>query len=144
MDNLCLIVVLTIYPDLNTSQIKEFRSAQRVCEQVSTAAYKAGVDEPLALAVAVEETRLQHLAHKKSGARGPMQVLPKYWCPAQGKCDYVEAGVDALKYYLDDSPSERRALQRYAGAGKRARNYAERVLRRVKALRALLLAVEGC
>lgn len=144
MDNLCLIVVLTIYPDLNTSQIKEFRAAQRVCEQVSAAAYKAGVDEPLALAVAVEETRLQHRPHKTSGARGPMQVLPKYWCPKKGKCDYVEAGVDALKYYLDDSPSERRALQRYAGAGERARNYAERVLRRVKAIRALLLAVEGC
>lgn len=144
MDNLCLIVVLTIYPDLNTSQIKEFRAAQRVCEQVSAAAYKAGVDEPLALAVAVEETRLQHRPHKTSGARGPMQVIPKYWCPKKGKCDYVEAGVDALKYYLDDSPSERRALQRYAGAGERARNYAERVLRRVKAIRALLLAVEGC
>lgn len=144
MDHLCLIVVMTIYPNLQPSQISEFRSAQRVCEEVRAAAYKGGVDEPLALAVAVEETRLRHISQKKSGARGPLQALPKYWCPKKGKCDYVEAGIGALSYYLEDSPSERRALQRYAGAGKSARDYAERVLQRLKTIRAALLAVEGC
>lgn len=144
MGDLCLIVVMTIYPRLSPPQISEFRESLNVCEEVAEASLKAGVNEQLALAVAVEETRLRHLHNKKSGARGPLQALPKYWCPKKGKCDYVEAGVDALKYYLEDSPSERKAVERFAGQGKRARDYAERVMRRLKTIRALILAVEGC
>lgn len=147
MDNLCIIVAMTIYPQLTTTQIPQFQSAQRMCEKVADKAVDADVDPLMALAVAVEETRLRDIT-SPAGAKGPLQVLPKYWCPKElpdgETCDYIDAGLDALHYYMDRGASERDALRRYAGKGKRAREYAERVLRRYNTLVALLTAIDGC
>lgn len=144
--DICLVVVMTIYPTLQPSQVKQFKDALNVCEQVVQTAERTDNEhiELLALAVAAEETRFRHIRHKGSGAQGPMQVLPKYWCPKEGPCDYIEASFKALDHYVTSSPSERRALERYAGAGKRARDYAERVLKRLKTYRALAAALDGC
>jgi hypothetical protein len=146
MDNLCIIVAMTIYPQLTTTQIPQFQAAQRMCEKVADKAVDADVDPLMALAVAVEETRLRDVT-SPAGAKGPLQVLPKYWCPKLVKgqtCDYIEAGLGALHYYMEKGASERDALRMYAGKGRRAREYAERVLRRYNTLVALLTAIDGC
>jgi hypothetical protein len=147
MDHLCIIVAMTIYPNLTAPQIHQFQDAQRVCEKIADRAIDVDVDPLMALAVAVEETRLRSDVTSPAGAKGPMQVLPKYWCPKSPKsrpCDYVGAGLKALKYYMKKGTSERDGLRRYAGAGKGARDYAERVLRRYNNLVALLTAIDGC
>jgi hypothetical protein len=144
MEHLCIIVAMTIYPQLTNEQIPQFTDAQRTCERIADKAIDADVDPVLALAVGVEETRLRSTITSEKGARGALQVLPKYWCPKKQPCDYEKAGLQALKYYLDKHGSERTALTRYAGAGKRARQYAERVLRRYKVLVAFLTAIDGC
>lgn len=147
MDHLCIIVAMTIYPNLSTPQIESFQQAQRVCEKIADKAIDVDVDPLMALAVAVEETRLRADVVSPAGAMGPMQVLPKYWCPKAPKsrpCDYIGAGLRALKHYMKKGASERDGLRRYAGAGKGARDYAERVLRRYNNFVALLTAIDGC
>lgn len=147
MEHLCIIVAMTIYPNLTTPQIKDFQQAVRTCEKVADKAIDSDVDPLLALAIAVEETRLQPNVTSPAGAKGPMQVLPKYWCPKSSKkrpCDYIGAGLKALSYYLAKGKSERDALRMYAGAGKGARDYAERVLRRYNTFVAFLTATDGC
>lgn len=147
--DLCVIVLLTIYPQLQSSQVREFRRAQVTCESVYYAAQEHSTLDPLlALAVAAEETRFKPRKSNK-GAQGPLQVMPEYWCPKdkrgklKPKCDHVRAGLRALEHYVDKRPSLRRALEAYAGAGPSARAYAERVLVRLKTLQAVALALEG-
>ncbi len=147
--DLCIVILMTIYPQLQSSQVREFRRAQATCEQVYyTAQEHSSLDPLLALAVAAEETRFKPRKSDK-GAQGPLQVLPAYWCAkdARGKlkpkCDHVRAGLRALEHYVNKRPSLRSALEAYAGAGPSARAYAERVLLRLKTLRAVALALEG-
>lgn len=146
--DLCIVILMTIYPTLQSSQVREFRRAQSVCEHVYESALKTDVDPLLALAVAAEETRFKPRVSNK-GAQGPLQAMPALWCPkdARGKlkpkCDHTAAGLAALSYYTARRPSLRRALESYAGTGESARAYAERVLLRLKTLRAVAVALEG-
>ena len=146
--DLCILILVTIYPQLQNSQVREFRRAQAVCEQVYNAAIDSPVDPLLALAVAAEETRFKPRTSNK-GAQGPLQVIPAYWCPKdekgklKPKCDHIDAGLRALEYYVAERPSVRRALEGYAGKGRDARAYAERVLVRYKSLVAMAIALEG-
>ena len=76
----------------------------------------------------------------KAGARGAMQVLPKYWCP-DGKldgCDLVREGVRSLGVYLKKyGGDEKEALCHYNSGNKctrKSRNYSKRVIRAKKRL----------
>lgn len=146
--DLCILILVTIYPQLQNSQVREFRRALAVCERVYNAAIDSPVDPLLALAVAAEETRFKPRTSNK-GAQGPLQVIPAYWClkDAKGtlkpKCDHIDAGLRALHHFVDSRPSVRRALEGYAGKGRDARAYAERVLLRYKSLVAMAIALEG-
>jgi len=147
--DLCILILVTIYPQLQNSQVREFRRAQAVCEQVYNAAIDSPVDPLLALAVAAEETRFKPRQTSNKGAQGPLQVMPAYWCPKdekgklKPKCDHIDAGLRALHHFVDTRPSVRRALEGYAGKGRDARAYAERVLLRYKSLVAMAIALEG-
>jgi len=105
------------------------------CGRVARAARAQGVSVPLALAVAWHESRLEHGARSHRGAVGPMQVVPRWWCPtrkAEG-CDLVAAGVLALRTYLAQQGRVNEALCAYnAGnqCGARGRAYALAVLAR--------------
>lgn len=144
MDHLCIIVAMTIYPQLTTSKIPMFKEARRTCERLADKSISNDIDPLLVLSVAVEESRLKNVTSNK-GAKGPLQVIPKYWCPKSVRnkpCDYELAGINALKYYLRKYGTEREAVTGYAGQGKRARRYAERVLQRYNSLLAILTAVD--
>ena len=52
--DLCILILVTIYPQLQNSQVRAFRQAQAVCERVYAAAIDSPVDPLLALAVAAE------------------------------------------------------------------------------------------
>lgn len=100
---------------------------ETVCRQVSTKAAQAGIDPVLAVAVAYHETKFIPKVGA-AGELGPLQAMPKYWCPKKGKCDPLQAGIKALGYYLRKHDTLRMALTRYNGAGPGARAYAETVL----------------
>jgi len=90
-------------------------------------------------AIAYTESGFRHTVVSSAGAKGILQVLPKYWCKKGklAKCDYLKAGLRAWRYYRTRSPTLRDALCSYAsgrpcGSGTtRATRYADTVLRRI-------------
>lgn len=87
-----------------------------MCLRVAVEADAQGVDVPLALAVAWRESRFDADAVSSAGAVGPMQVVPRWWCP-DGQhvgCDLVAAGVGALRA-LTGRYGVRHGLARYNG-----------------------------
>lgn len=80
-----------------------------VCQEVALAARAAGVPARLAVTLAWSESRFQVGAVSPVGAQGPLQVLPRYWCPggrAEG-CDLTMAGTMALRQLFDAHGLER-------------------------------------
>lgn len=82
------------------------------CIDVATEAAGAGVDPALAVSLSWYETRLRPGLTSKVGAKGPLQVIPRFWCKTT-PCDYVEAGLRALKHYLKKEPNKQMAICRY-------------------------------
>ena len=76
------------------------QSRAEVCVDVASEALHQGVDPLLAVAVAWRESAWTRSAVSKAGAVGPMQVIPRFWCKSK-PCDYIEAGIRALKYYTE-------------------------------------------
>ena len=140
---ICLIAVLAIYSPMHPRHAPAFRNAVEVCEEIVERAHDASLVDPvLVVAVASEETRFQRDLESPSGAVGALQILPEYWCPREGACNSIDAGISALNYYmLKYEGDELRALTGYAGSGRRARKYARRVMKRVAHIRATLDAL---
>jgi soluble lytic murein transglycosylase-like protein len=133
---LCLLAVMMIYAPTADRHKHEAHEALIVCQEVASRARDAHVDPVLAVSVAYEETRFQRDLESPSGAVGPLQAMPLYWCPKVGECNEIDAGLRALRYFVTrEKGDELRALTAYAGAGPRAQRYGRRVHRRVKALR---------
>ena len=121
---------------------QEEERAVEVCQMIIESADRQDVDPALAIAVSWNETRLRFGLISPCGARGPMQVLPHYWCPdrrgrwsANGEhieqgCDLIDAGVFALSYYLEKRGSVGAALRAYGGS----QGYASRVLSLAEAI----------
>lgn len=110
---------------------------KNICSDVVIASINHGQDTPLMLSIAWHESRFLPNQLSTAGAVGPMQVLPKYWCPkgkAEG-CDLVSAGFKAWTTYFErEKGDERNALCRY-NSGKKCKHspgaarYARKVLR---------------
>ncbi len=115
----------------------ETKTQRTTCEDIVIVSLKYGEDPALMLSIAWNESRFFPKSKSRVGAIGPMQVMPKYWCPG-GKaknCDLVDAGFRAWRTYMRlEKGDEYQALCRY-GSGKRcekslgARRYAKRVQR---------------
>lgn len=103
------------------------RHQEKVCRSVRTKAAEAGIDPTLAVAIAYHETKFRPKVGA-AGEIGPMQAMPKYWCPKKGRCDATAAGLKALAYYLNRYDTLRMSVTRYNGAGPGARAYADAVL----------------
>jgi hypothetical protein len=103
------------------------------------AAHKAGVDPLLVLAVVAVESRFNPYAESEFGAKGLMQVIPKYHLdkfegigPGQSflhPATNLRVGAAILKEYIRRSGSIQNGLQWYAGAQDDASNqYSMKVL----------------
>ena len=102
MNIYCWIILFNLVTGSPSYQRKVLRNLQpkmAICTQVYNEAVQQSVDPFLAISVAYRETRFKNVVSNK-GAQGPMGVIPKYHCPKQGKCDYIKAGVHALKRYM--------------------------------------------
>jgi soluble lytic murein transglycosylase-like protein len=106
-----------------------------------------GFDVPTVIALAYEESRFTGSARSKAGAIGPMQILPRYFCPDRREkgCDPVDAGMKAWGIYSTKYPKPRDSLCHY-NAGRvcntSSRRYANRVLARAESLRAVMRNIE--
>jgi hypothetical protein len=86
-----------------------------VCNQIAIKARNAGVDPILAISVGMRESKFTYTTSKK-GAKGPLGVIPKYHCVKNknSKCDLIDAGVFALKKFLELNDDQRcQALAQY-------------------------------
>lgn len=110
---------------------KRYRVAEDAIMTFVSSAYRAGaehrVDPLLILAVVAVESRFNPVAESVQGAKGLMQVLPKYH---QDKLSEhggeiallepevnIQVGTRILREYLQRSGETGAALQMYAGAG---------------------------
>jgi hypothetical protein len=74
------------------------KSRTEVCEDIAHEAIAQNVDPVLAVAVGWTESAFIRDVRSHKGAVGPMQVIPRFWCKEK-PCDYIEAGIRALKFY---------------------------------------------
>ena len=132
---LCICLLQSFYSDSwNTRVEREIPDRISVCISVMDAAVEVGAPPNLAAAVAWHESRFNDTAVSRAGAQGPMQVLPKYWCP-DGKlkdCDLLREGIRALSVYLAKYEDEKEALCHYNAGNKctkQSRYYARTVLK---------------
>lgn len=126
------------------------KRATEVCTAVAIEATKQQVPVDEALALAWAESRFTPTVNRRTGAKGPMQVLPKWWCPKPAtSCDYVEAGVRALKTFKKLFPGFKNAVCHYNSGVEpecpaRSESFAEAVeVQRVKIKRQLMRSKIG-
>ncbi len=113
------------------------------CVELGLEAAASGFDPMLMVSIAHTESRFNKRAVSKAGAVGIMQVLPKYFCPKKGKCDYTKAGLTAWERW-SKGRTKKEALCRYNSGrkcsdSKRARYYSRVVLRKYWRLDAALI-----
>ena len=82
------------------------------CLSLVAESQSAGIAPALVTSLAWHEARLLPDRTSSKGAKGPLQVIPKFWCESE-PCDYIKAGLKALKHYLGKEADERRAICRY-------------------------------
>ena len=127
--------IFTVCSFLMSAQTVPVKPEQRAtCAQVVTKAVASNSDPGLIASIAWHESRFIPSRVSSVGAVGPMQIIPKYWCPdgSVEKCDLIAAGIRAFYTYLDKSGLEG-ALCRYSTGKpckrtKAGRAYARKVL----------------
>lgn len=126
-------------PDASVSYqkavVRDIPKHYKICRQVAKEAKRQKVDHILAVSIAFHETRFDFLT-SSAGAKGPLGVIPKYHCPKSGKCDYIKAGILALKKITAIRKDTCSALALYnrgfkgkCSHGRSEYFYAQRVLR---------------
>ena len=120
---------------------KKYRVAEDAIAGIGSSAYRAGaehrVDPLLILAVVAIESRFNPLAESVFGAKGLMQIMPKFHKDKlSGQSDSallepelnIQVGTQILREYLRRSGETESALQMYVGSGSEDVLYPEKVL----------------
>ena len=114
--------------------------ALRICHDIGAAALAEGHPVELVVALAYTESRLDASARSSRGALGPLQILPRYHCPARRArgCDLIEAGVRTIsRFRARFGPSWSDVLCHWNSGNRcyrRSRHFARVVLRRAEEL----------
>lgn len=137
MNAVCLCALtLSLWPQ---SAKVSYEEALRTCIDIVAESDAQRADVFHTVAITTVESKFFPEAVSPAGALGPMQVMPKWWCPkktAKG-CDLVKAGVSAYKK-VRKKYGLTLGLRWYAGCrGKcsRAIAYSRKVLERAKELK---------
>ena len=127
---------------LSAHPMKDNDRANRtaVCIHVGKAALDADLDPAVIISVAWYESALNPRAVSSAGAVGPLQVLPRYFCPRKRVkgCDLTQAGIRAFKAWKKRYPVLKDTLCHYNSGNvcnKKSRRYASLVIRLSKKLR---------
>ena len=149
----CVAMVCASALSMTQATEDSIKSRSEICGEVGRRAVESDIDPALAIAIAWTETRFSDATNSTSGATGPMQVIPRYWCKTKSRagCDLIGAGLRAFSVYKRRT-TIREALCRY-GSGKSCREsaggdrYARRVLgfyKRLKKRSRDACSVVGC
>ena len=103
--SICTIALTMLSPRSTPQQMS-------VCIQVLQAAEERGLPLPLVASLSWHESRFHDDRTSRAGAVGPLQVLPKFWCKAD-PCDHIEAGLNALQWYIQKTQNYSSAICRY-------------------------------
>ena len=78
---------------------RSYASRMKTCMEIAYAAEARNLGLTFVLSLAWEEAKFDSSAVSDAGAYGPLQVLPKYWCPKRRLrgCNLIEAGLDAIE-----------------------------------------------
>lgn len=111
-----------------------------ICTQIGLAAREEGIHPPLAIAMAWIESRFSANAESSAGAIGPLQIVPRYFCPGGDRegCNLIKAGFRAIRSWQYRYPQT--WLCHYnAGntCGDRSRRYARAVRRIARKLQSV-------
>lgn len=113
------------------------KTIERIVHRTYLEAEKHGVDALTVFSIIWKESRFDPKATSVCGAKGLMQVLPKYHRAAlAGRSPYsvdtsIEVGTKIYAEYLSLHRTEHKAMSRYSGG---ARNYHRNVVATRKAL----------
>ena len=109
--------------DTTRGKVSEHK-AKKIVDNVYAYAEKHEVDPVLVLAMMKNESTFNEKAVSREGARGLLQVIPKYHKDKlKGRNPHdvvvsIDAGIQVLKEYLADNGNNvRQALQKYSGGG---------------------------
>lgn len=112
------------------------------CTHLAELSVDYGHDPLMVIAIAHTESRFNKDAVSKAGARGMLQVIPKYFCPKSGLCDYTRAGLEAWGRWKSRYRNLRDSLCGY-NSGRRCKKnhrssgYANLVLRKYRHLKSI-------
>lgn len=118
------------------------------CMSIAVEATRTGHDPFLFVAIAHEESRFTASAVSRAGAVGPLQILPRYYCPngrVEG-CDVMRAGFHAFDRIRRRFPEVAETLCHYNSGNRcnsRSRAYASRIMARRDRLKAAYEKVKG-
>ena len=118
-----------------------------VCMEVGKVAEDLELPVALVVSVALEESRFVRDLKSKAGARGPMQIIPRYHCPdPMGRhrphkragviagCDLILDGVKALRWFWATYEHDWGLALAHYNSGEKiyasSRAYARRIMRR--------------
>ena len=118
-----------------------------VCMEVGRTADNLDMPVSLVVSVALEESRFLRDLKSKAGARGPLQIIPRYHCPtATGEhkpherrgvlagCDLITDGVKALRWFWTTYEHDWSLALAHYNSGEKiygsSRAYARRIMRR--------------
>ena len=113
--------------------LRTYEERMDTCLNIAALAKEWMVEETFAIAIAWVESKFSETVVSKAGAVGPMQVLPKYWCP-NGKhkgCNLTIVGIRALDRLVSKYDTLAAAACHYNSGlkcYKQSRRYATRVL----------------
>lgn len=156
--NICWIILLNFFPQNSTETarkkiIRSLPDRLNVCLEVANKAQILNIDPALATAIAYHESRFSYPTSTK-GAKGPMQVITKYHCPKNKKCDLVNAGLNALKKFQNINKNLCATLAQYnrglKGKCKKGRSeyqYAQKIIRMMNDINLTVVCKEkqkGC
>lgn len=135
---LCYLFILSLFShDQSVAYSKKlgasFQDRLETCRLVVKEAKDQAVDPILAVSIAFQESKFTKNAVAFDGKGfGAMQATPRLWCEKKKieNCDLIKAGVKALRTYLElHDWDEYKAIKAYAGKGKKAHEYALRIMR---------------
>ena len=104
MNMICLSAIcaaaLSPYSEMY-GESKSYKLRHSMCLNIALEAQLQGVDPAIMSAIAYVESGFTNALNKSSGAKGPLQVMTRFWCK-DSNCDLIKAGVFAYRSFSNN------------------------------------------
>ena len=119
---------------LSPYNAQQYNTRLDTCTKVVQSAVDHELDAVLMVSIGWVESGMLPNIRSNRGAIGPLQILPRYFCPKRRVrgCDTIDAGMRAFKAWRKHFPKLEDTLCHYNGGwkcSKASRGYARKVLK---------------